>query len=79
MKFYFKEEALLQIRRELQGRCLEDIASEIEVSKDTLYRWRREEPQKPSLHIFIKLMNYFGHEISIEEMAKMLTSKSDSK
>ncbi len=66
------EDMLNEIHRFLKQSCFTDAVDDTGVSPSTVWQWRNEPPEKPSLLVFCKLAQYAGLNPTIKQLEKLL-------
>lgn len=64
------EDAFEQVKQEIQGECLSDVAEKAGVCSSTLRSWRDNKVRFPRLKTFMKIATYYGYEVTVTKPHK---------
>ena len=66
-------EMIQAIHMRLKSECYTDLVEEIPgVSETTIKEWRKCPPEKPSLHVFVRLAQFCGLNPTIDQLEPLL-------
>lgn len=66
------EQMLFVLHYNLKFDRFSDIKKAVKVSGPTIYKWKKEPPVKPSLHVFCEFADYYNINYKISQIRKML-------
>lgn len=65
-------EMIQAIHHRVKSECFVDVVAETGLAYSTVWRWRTEPPNKPSLKVFVKLAQFCGLNPSVDQLEPLL-------